>query len=392
MNRIANRHLVASIISIGLFGASLRAEPAPPAQAEQKTSALIGEQLDKPITLDLQNAPLPTALETIEEQTGVPLRVSNETWNILPWGRQTPISAEVKNASLRNAPGEIVGKLGLQFVVHDETVDIVPFPPLARLGKRATIEELRTLELLRDQDAPDPGRSLNVGEVINLVDQMLATLDNELSKAKRPLTGVVIEQRTDNIDLDKQLQLPRNAKLYDALEMIDKQTKLTWHPWGKSIVIRPKKDVNRERLEKQVSVRYEGEDVTQVLTDLSSKSGLSFSIEPGAVQRVPPEYRGIRLYAADASVRQTLESLSAFTGLGYVVTDDGVYIWNNSPRPAGSASSRVVATVNVGNGVQIPIREDQLPENVRIELAERVDEAIRKIEEALMSPTTQPAQ
>lgn len=415
MNRIAQRWMIASLFAFGLPAlaapsktAPEKSEPTPEetivetvtevvapksaAPAEQITSALIGEQLEKPITLDLQNATLPQALERIETDTGIPLRVPAETWNVLPWGRQTPISAEIKNAPLRNALGEILGKLGLQFVVKDESIDIVPLPPLARLGKRATIEELRTIDLLRMQDSSDPERSLTTAEVINLVDQMLARIDDELRKANRAQTGVVIEQRADNIDLDKQMQLPRNLKLYDALEVIDKQTRLTWYPWGKSIVIRPKKDVNRERLEKQVTVRYEGEEVTQVLSDLSSKSGLPFSIEPGAVQRVPPEYRGIRLYASDASVRQTLESLSAFTGLGYVVTDDGVYIWNNSPRPAGSASSRVVATVNIGNGIQIPIREDQLPEAVRAKLAEQVEEAIRKIEEALGVPTTQPAQ
>lgn len=396
MKRIANRWLVASVFALGLpaLAAPVKTTPkeAQTAPLEQVTSALIGEQLDKPITLDFQNATLPQALKTIEDQTGIPLRVPNETWNILPWGRQTPISAEVKNAPLGNALGEIVGKLGLRYVVNDETVDIVPLAPLARLGKRATIEELRTLDLLRMQDAPDPERAISTAEIIDRVDQTLAQIDEELRKSNLAPTGVVIEQRADNLDLDKPLQMPRNLKLYDALELIDQQTRLTWYPWGKTIIIRPKKDVNRERLEKQVTVRYDGNDVTQVLTDLSSKSGLAFSIEPGAVQRVPPEYRSIRLYAEDASVRQTLESLSAFTGLGYVVTDDGVYIWNNSPRPAGSASSRVVATVNIGNGIQIPIREDQLPEAVRTKLAEQMDEAIRKIEQALGGPATQPAQ
>ena len=64
-----------------------------------------------------------------------------------------------------------------------------------------------------------------------------------------------------------------------ALETLQKDTRATWYPWGKSIVIVPKEDQIRNQLSKTVTVRYrdtlhqERINVSQVRGFLADKIG-----------------------------------------------------------------------------------------------------------------------
>src|SRR5437016_9577702 len=66
--------LIASL-SIQLFGR--------PALAEDTTSALINQALDKQTKLALSNL-LPQAMEVIEKQTGVPMKADPAVWDLIP--------------------------------------------------------------------------------------------------------------------------------------------------------------------------------------------------------------------------------------------------------------------------------------------------------------------
>src|SRR5947208_17144473 len=113
----------------------------------QDTSALINEQLDRPVAkLDL-NGPLPQVMNTIGEQTGVRLEASSAVWDLLPAGQGTIINAKIENHTLRQALEAITRKLGLTFVLKEQSVELRPMPALRRLGKRATIQELKALDV-----------------------------------------------------------------------------------------------------------------------------------------------------------------------------------------------------------------------------------------------------
>ena len=139
-------------------------------------------------------------------------------------------------------------------------------------------------------------------------------------------------------------------------------------------------------------------DLTRVIDDLSAASGVQFQIEPGALQRVPPQYHNIRLDLENATVRQALEDIRGVTGLDYVVKPEGVYVWNQNPNSPGTptASDPVVAMIPTDSGTTILLRESELPADVRSYLAHKRQDAIAKLrqqmkQEGFVPPTTQPA-
>lgn len=362
--------------------------------AADQSSALISAQLDKLVKLDLSNTPLPQVLKKIEIETGVPVRVSDDVYATLPWGEQTPITASVAGITLRDALTAISVKLGLRFDLRDEAVELSPVASLRRMGRRATLQELRTLDLLNGTKLVAHPDGWTIGTLTQAIDAGLLAIDQQLIASKQPPAHLVLEVRsTQAVDAAKSpVLVPRDATLADALDALAQQSKLTWYPWGDGVVVLPKRDVIAAKLDRAVSLRYDGTDIVQVFIDLGKQSGVDLSIEPGAIQRVTPEFRIIRMSVESASVRQALESLQAYTGLGYVVTDEGIYIWNQSSNPASVTRGRVVATIAVTPEINALITEDQLSPEARRALNERRDRAIAAIEAALTGkqPTTQP--
>ena len=110
----------------------------------------------------------------------------------------------------------------------------------------------------------------------------------------------------------------------------------------------------RNQLAKTITVRFAGVDIAQVLSELSERSGVRFEIEPGALQRVPADVRNVQLILDNSSITQALETIAGFTGLGYVVTPRGVYIWNQSYATPGGVRDRVVGTMTLpDSGMQV---------------------------------------
>lgn len=349
----------------------------------QSSSALINEALDKIIDLDLDTT-LPQALKAIEDKTGVPLRASAGVYETLPWGEQTKLTAKISNQTLRQSLTAICGKLGLRFFVGDETVELQPIPPLVRTARRSTIEELGAIDALSARPIDPAATSLTV-------DQLGKAIDGQLSKDK---TNYVIDDRAGD-DLTKQpVRLPRGATLLDALEEMHRQTRATWYPWGRSIVIVPKEDLVRMLLDRPITMRFSGIDVSQVLTEISRRSGVEFTIEPGAVQRIAPESRVIKLVLENVSTRQALESISGFTGLGYVQNENGVYVWNPAAAPVARRPDRVVGIIQLDNGLQLLLPENDLPADVKQYLdaqrAKAIESLRGKMQKEGFKATTQP--
>ena len=384
MIRTARPPLVALLLALSCASRATAADP---------SSALINAQLDKLVKLDLSNTPLPQVLKKIESETGVPVRATDDVYATLPWGEQTPITASVEGLTLRDALAAISGKLGLTFDLRDEAVELSPVASLRRLGRRATLQELRTLDLLATQKLATSANGWTIATLTAAIDAGLLAIDQQLAAQKQPAAHLVLEVRsTQATDAAKSpVLVPRDATLAGALDALAQQSKLTWYPWGDGVVVLPKRDVIAAKLERPVSLRYDGTDIAQVFIDLGKQSGVDLSIEPGAIQRVPPEFRIIRMSVESASVRQALESLQGFTGLGYVVTDDGVYIWNQNSNPASATRGRVIATVQIAPYTSALVYEDQLSPEARKALNDMRDQYVGQLEAMLTGkqPTTQ---
>jgi hypothetical protein len=376
----------------------LLAAVASAAKEDNSTSALINEALDKNVSLQLDGV-LPDVLKTIENKTGVRIEAPDQVYDLLPWGEQTNIKAKIENQTLGAALTAITQKLGLHWELGQFEVTLKPMPALARLGRRATVSELQALDLLTITPLGPHPEQMTIQELVDRIDQQLATI-------KSP--ALVVELRAGDpsdpqagiIQLDKQFSVRRDATLSQALQDMSRQTDATWYPWGKDIVIVPKQQQIRLQLEKTITARFNGQDISKVLDSLSQKSGVPFQIEPGAFQRVPPEYRSIKVESDNATIRQVLDDIRGFTGLDYVVKSDGIYIWNQNPNPVpvaarGGGNDPVVVMLELDGGLQILLRESEIPADVQAFLAHKKSEEVQRLRRRMHDegfvPTTQPA-
>ena len=349
------------------------------------TSALIAEQLDKIQPRIELDAVLPKAMRAIEEQTAVPVRAQPVVWDLLPWGEQTNIKATIENKTLRDALDAITRTLGLTFVLEDDAITLHPMPALLRLGRRSTVQELDALNQLATSSFDGGGEKMTLGALAEAIDKKL--VDLKLPVAVENRAGSAARQ-------DQPVFVPRGATLLEALESIHHDTGATWYPWGRSIVIISKEDQVRKQLSRAVTTRYNGVDITQVLNELATQSHVDFAIEPGAVQRIPPEFRTVRLVLDNASIQQALENIAGFTGLGYIVSDKGVYIWNQSATPP-AARDPILGMIPLDSGMQVIVPQSQVPPDVREYVKHKTQQQLEKIraqmrEEGFM-PTSQPA-
>jgi len=356
----------------------------PALHAETSSSALINEALDKLIDIDVDTT-LPQAIKAIEDKTGVPIEADQSVYDMLPWGEQTKLTAKISNQTLRQSLGAVCDKLGLRFRVGDEAVQLQPIPALRRIARRTTIDELGAIDTLSAHHVDDAAPTTTT------VEGLAKLIDAQLAKEK---SSYVVDNRATD-DLGKAvIRLPRGVSYLAALEELHRQTRATWYPWGKSIVIVPKEDLIRTLLNRPITMRFNGVDVAQVLTELSRRSGVDFTIEPGAVQRIPPESRTIKLVLENVSTRQALESIAGFTGLGYVQNENGVYLWNPASNPVARRPDRVMALQQLDNGLQLLLPENEIPPDVKQYLDAKRAKAIQSLREQMkkegFQPTTQP--
>lgn len=357
----------------------------------QNSSALINEALDKQQPLQLDGT-LPQVIQTIGEKTGVRIEVAPGVYELLPWGDQTTVKAQIENQTLRAGLRAIARRLGLTLELRDEAVELQPLPALRRLGRRATVEELEVLDLLSRTD-------LQLQNDRPTAKQLLAAVDSKLESAK---STFAIEDRTPDAVAAAVVPVPRNATLLEAMESLTQSTDATWYPWGGSqrgtLVVRLKVDHVRDQLNKTVTRRFAGVDVGQVLAELSGLAGVPFAIEPGAIQRISGDSRNIRLILENAPIAQGLESIAGFTGLAWSVNEKGVYVWN--PGAAGGATTREpsVGLMMLDNGMQVIIRESQIPDDLREYIKHKTQQHFEKMREQMneegfkpaTAPTSQP--
>lgn len=355
-----------------------------PVAAAQQTSALINEALDKLVKLDLSTA-LPDAMKTIAQETGVKLEAAPAVWDLLPYGRQTKIVAKVENVTLREALGAITRELGLQFVLRDEAVEIQPMPALQRLGRRATLDELATLRTLAvtPLEGTVEGKGMAYSDLTRAIAGRLGALSPPINYDERCGNDSALAAQT--------IGLSRQASVLDALEAVATQSSATWYPWGKGVVVLKKVELVHAQLSKPVTLRYSGDDVTQVLHDLSQISGMPFTYRPGSIQLIPAEFRRIRLVLDNAPLRQALESISAFTGLGYSYDERGVYFWNQTYGIDAGQRDPAMLMVPLGDGTMMLVPRSQLPEDVMQYVQQKRDEAVRKLRDSMKKDGFQPA-
>ncbi len=302
------------------------------------TSALINKQLDSIQNLKLDTT-LPDAMRQIANQTGVRLEADPGVWDLLPWGEQTSIKVNIQNRTLRDGLTAITQKLALQFVLGDESVQLKPIPALARLDRRATIDELNVLDLMT-------ANPIHVRSDPRTLRDLIATENDRLAALK---SSFAIDNQAAEGLLDQKISVPANASLADALEDATGQCDAAWYPSGKTIVVIAKEAQIRMQLRRTITARYNGVDVSQVLLEIFQRAGVDFSVEPGVYQKIKPQYRSIQLMLDNASVQQALESIGGYTGLGFGITDKGVHVSFQGSDSGGTTRATTQTTTSTGS-------------------------------------------
>jgi hypothetical protein len=239
----------------------------------------------------------------------------------------TTFHAEFHHETLRQALSAICQKLGLQYELQDQAVQLHLLPPLQRLGRRCTVDELQSLDFLAS--TPLQARQTNF-----TADQLLATVDSKLEKS-----AYAIENRAFDPQDKTPVNVSRHATLLDALEEISLQTNSTWYPWGDSLVVLKKADQIRLQLSKRITLRFDGQDIGFRALRSIQPQRRRLPNPTRLPPKNPPAFRTVRLVLENATIEQALESIAGFTGLGYSITDQGVSLFTATPATASTQNN-----------------------------------------------------
>jgi hypothetical protein len=261
--------------------------------------------LDKPLgTVAIQEEAIPETLSKLGQKVGIRITIDEGAVDLLPWGRRTRLKdVTIENASLRDVLPQILGALGMTYEARDDGIVVLSTPPLERINRRSTWDDLKLLRRTRET-AYSPENFASFGlqyRITSKVDapKMLAT---QLSQAGR---GTVAEM----------------------LEVATAALGWVWFPDGDHLVIRTSQAQTANRMARRTTCRYTHEPLARILLDLADKADTPISFEPGMMLKLPANVaQSTDLILQNSSIRQAFEVLSANTGISYEIGRSGIQV------------------------------------------------------------------
>jgi hypothetical protein len=346
--------------------------------------------LDKPVSINIEAAPITEVFERLGEQTGVQFILDPDTLALLPYGAQTRLKVTMTNATLRKAltptlksPG-LLAPQGLAWRVDGNAVRIIPSDALYRLGRRATYEELTVLGTVYSS------RIEPVDKAGPVIEQLRKITDI-------PELRLVLHNPED---AEKAIATANKALPATAAQWLDALTHgrgWTWLVRDDDLVVLERRAQVIRQLATRVSIKYENADLSTVLLDLARMARVTLRMEPGVLNSVPPAARdNFNLTMSDASVTQALEMVSGATGLQFTPTNEGIRVEATQEAtpttgPATRQRARFFVRLTIpgpdGTNIEVFMRPEELPPDV-LKIVETEKE---KMIENLRA-TTQPAE
>ena len=355
--------------------------------------------LDKPVDLNINEVAISQVFQRLTDASGLRFVIGQDVYACLPYGDQTRLVVNLKNVTLRNALSPMLTPLGMEWIIENEAVRILPTAPLVRMTRRATYEELLAL-----------GRILSVK--FQPLDKGGAVLDQFRTATKNKNLKVTFPPKVEQADREAAfIRADRVLPCTGAqwLDMLCQGRGWTWYLEGDDVMIVEQKAQIERQLHRQVSLKYEGADLTTVMLDLAHKARVLLNMDPGVMDYVPVETRkNFNLIMSEATIAQALEVISGATGLQFVTENDGIRVEASEKlkktleAATGSSAKRspffLKATIPLGNGstLEAYIRADDLPAEVQTiinaEKAKLVEALCKKYGITPAPPTTQPAE
>jgi hypothetical protein len=335
-------------------------------------SALILEALDEPATLNVSGAPLGEVFQILQGKTGVRITMSPKAVACLPHGANTAVDSESKGTlPLRELLTQVLRPFGLTFVVRDREIEVVARPAVLRIGRRASWNELETMEMLSARR--DFGADLMSRIRLRSADPVMRS---ELEKAIRNIGAGSGE---------------------DQLTAAAESLGMTWYLDDQAIVVLSKEDQTRRVLDCLISPAYRNQELDYVIRDLGRMVGIRIEADGDALQSVAPGIRrDFTLMGSHIRLSEALDQIVGISGLRYLIDGDGILFEGTerislkgaaAGRPA-AAMDPIVAMINFtadnGRQVQLLIRESDLTPDTRALIEQARGEADDVIRDALL--------
>lgn len=322
------------------------------------TKALIGKALTEPTHITLENIRLVDAICKITEQTGVRIVMSPDVMRFVPQGPETVIEkVNILNVPLREGLDRLFRPLGMKYELADDHVRIVPKDALLCLGRAPTWTELETLSLL---SSTQPG--LRSGDLEKLEDRIQF-------RVPAPDAWGSLSQAIENVGA---------GHGDDVLSVAANQLGWTWCLSDDHIVVSTFEQFLRQRIKQPISVRMNNRPLFDVLQAIGTALNTPVRVEPGAIAALPlQKQKSYFLDATNVGAEQVLEGIAANTGLGYLLSPDGILFYapqsgatGSQPASAPSGSSdpyvgKIVIDLGDGKTFEWMIRRSELPDDLK---------------------------
>jgi len=315
----------AQSLVLGSLPPAAQTGPAVEEEADDGLEVLIIQALDQATDLRVEDVPIRQALQQLADSTGIPIRLAAGTTDLLPYGSQTKLTAVIEGQPLRKSLHALLQPLGLDFEPLKDQVLVSPAPPLRRLARRATWDELDTLQTLQSRAWSD-----------ELCEQLtFQFLDMPAGDAAEHRQAIA-----------RQAAAVGAGSALDVLEQACDQLDWTWYPQGETVTVLTKTHQVQRQLDTRVSLRYVQSGLSEALMDLGRRADVLIHFDPGVLAALPPQAsERFSLSIENATVRQVLEVISGETGLAFVIESGGVRV--SSAQAVGvPAVPGSVSTVN----------------------------------------------
>lgn len=362
--------LIALVVGPGQTGAG------PTGDGQVDLESLIERAMDEIVDFEVNNMPVREAFSFVADQSGVPLTIKSEVLRLLPYGAETRMTAKMRNVPLREGIKLLVEPLGMRCQVVGDHVEVQPREALLRIGRRATWDELATLEWLGKVEWVQGSEDM---DELHRRTQFLFDARAREAPADQ-LSAAIARVGAGSGD--------------EVLTLAARSLGWTWYPWGKHIAVIPAIGQTYRELQRPVRLHVERQPLGNVLLELARLSRVKLKIEPGAIAALPREAReDFSLLVDGVSLEQALEVIAGATGLAFEVEPDGVVIYrpdateSNAPPALRVADDPIVGRVSMPGKdgeyqYEFVIRRSDLPPHIdrrRLELIDEVIEAMRRV-------------
>ena len=354
------RRRATTLVAIAVMCAAI----AGPARAQKNSldmRSLIEQALGEPSGFTITDKTLGEAIGLIAEQTGVPLRVRPDVMDLAPLGAGTMIrKVEVANMPLHEGLERVLAPLGMTFVLRDDHVEILAKECLRALGRRVTWDELDTLAQLT---SIEPG------------------LDGAALAALKAMVQFRVGMRDPWLALSGAIRDVGAGPGDEVLARACKNLGWTWTLDGKRIGVTDGVETIRRKLARRITLRMTNRRLLDVLHAIGERISVAIHTEPGLMASMPRHLQqNFSLNAQDDTASQVIDTITAYTGLGYLIEPGGVFFFNpgesagavsprdddhESPTDEDPIVAKMTTTLEDGKTIDWLIRRSELPPNLR---------------------------